>query len=74
MCSINELDKKLCTGCGACFNICPKKAITMEKNSEGFLEPVIDKSKCVNCGLCKKVCPQLKEDVCLNETNQVFGI
>lgn len=72
--TIEQLDKKSCTGCGACCNICPTKAIHMVENREGFLEPVIDKSKCVNCGLCKKVCPQLKEDVCLNETNQVFGI
>ena len=27
---------KDCCGCRACENICPKKAITMQENKEGF--------------------------------------
>lgn len=46
-----------CCGCGACKNICPNGAITMETNNEGFLYPVIDKGKCVNCSLCVRACP-----------------
>lgn len=53
--------EKYCYGCSACLNICPKGAITMKKNCEGFLIPNIDKSKCVNCKLCKIVCPYLNE-------------
>ena len=53
----NIKDLVNCTGCGACMNICPKKAITMEVNSEGFRYPKIDKTKCINCGLCLKQCP-----------------
>jgi len=50
-------NKKInCCGCTACMNICPKKAITMKEDEEGFLYPVIDKEKCIQCGLCKKVC------------------
>jgi len=45
-----------CTGCGACKNICPVGAITLEHNVDGFLNPVIDRSKCINCGLCVKKC------------------
>lgn len=52
-------DKNLCTGCTACFNICPNNAIYMEESSEGFTYPVIDKEKCISCGLCTKVCPIL---------------
>ncbi len=48
---------KNCTGCGACYNICPQNSITMEGNEFGFYKPVISKDKCVNCGLCNKVCP-----------------
>ncbi len=48
---------KNCTGCSACFNICPKGAITMNENYEGFLYPVVDRKKCINCGLCQKTCP-----------------
>lgn len=55
------LDDDKCCGCSACFNICPKRAISMKKNDEGFLYPIIDKNKCVKCGLCEKVCPVLKQ-------------
>jgi len=53
------LEEKLCTGCGACYNICPTNAIKMEYNNEGFLYPIIDKKKCINCGKCAKACPQI---------------
>lgn len=46
-----------CSGCTACFAICPKDAITMQADSEGFKYPVVDKNKCIDCGLCCKVCP-----------------
>ncbi len=54
---VDVLDKKLCSGCGACFNICPKKCIQMQPDMCGFLYPVIDKTRCIGCGLCDKVCP-----------------
>jgi len=53
------LNDVYCTGCSACFNICPTNAITMEESQEGFLEPVINKDKCTNCGMCQKICPVL---------------
>ncbi len=46
-----------CTGCMACYNICPKNCITMEYNKYGELQPKIDESKCIHCNLCRKVCP-----------------
>ena len=49
-------DKNNCCGCTACKNICPKNAITMVEDSEGFLYPQIDKQLCIDCGLCKNVC------------------
>ena len=57
--NITKVESKDCCGCGACFNICPTNAITMQENDEGFLAPVIDKTKCTNCGLCVKACPSL---------------
>lgn len=50
-------EKSQCCGCTACSSVCPKKAIVMKQDEEGFMYPIIDKSKCVNCGLCDKVCP-----------------
>lgn len=46
-----------CCGCGACEQVCTKKAITMRTNEEGFIVPVLNESLCVDCGSCAKVCP-----------------
>ena len=48
-----------CTGCSACYSICPKSAITMTENNEGFLYPQINDEKCIECHLCEQVCPAL---------------
>lgn len=65
----NVLEKNKCSGCGACANICPKKAIKLIEDNEGFKHPEIDQDKCINCGLCKKTCPVLntKENSSLNK-------
>ena len=57
-----------CCGCGACANKCPKQAIAMQPNHEGFLHPVVDTEKCVECGACEKACPGVK--AALNENTQ----
>lgn len=49
--------KSDCSGCGACCQVCPKGAIRMVLDEEGFLYPFIDNSNCVNCNKCRKVCP-----------------
>lgn len=46
-----------CTGCMACYNVCPRDAIKMEADGEGFCHPVINPQSCVDCELCTKVCP-----------------
>lgn len=56
---IDIVKNKDCSGCGACANICPAKAITMVENDEGFLNPKIDLKKCINCGLCSNTCPSI---------------
>lgn len=51
------IDKNSCTGCSACYNICPVKCITMKEDAEGFLYPEINSELCVECGKCMSVCP-----------------
>ncbi len=58
--NLSESGAFACTACHACFSICPKSAIEMGANNEGFLYPKIDGEKCIKCGLCEKVCPALK--------------
>lgn len=48
-----------CCGCGSCANKCPKQAITMLPNHEGFLHPEVNVEMCVECGACEKACPGL---------------
>ena len=55
------VEKRLCTGCFACINKCPKQCIHMEEDKNGCIYPVIDESKCIHCNLCKKVCPSIHE-------------
>lgn len=51
-----SFEKNKCNGCGVCALRCPKKAIEMIEDEEGFLYPKIDEKKCINCGLCRKIC------------------
>ena len=46
-----------CCGCGACVQMCPKGALQMVFNEDGFPIPSLDSAKCIDCKLCEKVCP-----------------
>ena len=50
-------DKLLCSGCGVCSLVCPKKCITYEKDVLGSLYARVDDKNCIECGACQKVCP-----------------
>ncbi len=45
-----------CTGCSACAFACPRHAVEMRADAEGFAVPVRDPEKCVDCGICASVC------------------
>ncbi len=51
---ICEISK--CTGCALCTVVCPKNAIHMTYDNDGFYQPNINNDLCVNCGLCDKNC------------------
>lgn len=50
-----------CTGCAACKNGCPKDAISMVPDKEGFSYPVVDPQACIRCGHCTAICPALHQ-------------
>jgi len=52
-------DKEKCTGCMACYNICPLNAIEIEKDVRGFSYPTINAETCVSCLKCEMICPAL---------------
>ena len=49
-----------CTGCGSCASGCPKGAIHMLPDREGFLHPTVTDA-CIQCGHCTHICPALKQ-------------
>ena len=57
--------KEDCCGCTACYAVCPRSAIAMMPDEEGFDYPIIDPLLCVRCGLCMKTCPirNIKDDM-----------
>lgn len=56
---VDELDARHCCGCGSCAQACPKRAITMEMDDEGFYYPRVDRRLCVGCSACVRACPVL---------------
>lgn len=56
------IEEKDCSACGACQNICPKDALYLIENENGFSYPHIDTNKCIDCGKCQAVCPAKKRD------------
>lgn len=65
--------KNNCCGCSACEQICPKNAVKMEPDNEGFLYPVIDGSLCVECGACKNVCA-FQNDYEKNKSQKAYAV
>lgn len=60
-----------CFGCGLCSDVCPKNAISIELNKNGFLVPRINKNNCVRCYLCEKKCPSLSyEGIQINNRDE----
>lgn len=53
---IDIQDKSRCSGCEACVQICPRKCISCQTDSEGFVYPEVNHTECIECGLCEKVC------------------
>lgn len=70
---LSTLKKSECFGCEACKQICPKNAITMHEDNEGFRYPVVNNEQCINCGLCHKSCPAENMPEASKDEKYTFG-
>ena len=66
--------KNTCTGCSACFVVCPFGAIQMLADQKGFSYPVIQQNKCQNCGKCKTVCQACHSNITTCNYKQAYFV
>ena len=59
--NVSVVNYKDCFSCRSCFLSCPKNAIEMIENEEGFFYPKVTEDKCIDCGICVKKCPSLNK-------------
>lgn len=67
-------DARLCCGCTACASICPKSAITMHTDTEGFYYPKINMASCIDCGACNEVCAFSKRNKAHESIVSAFAV
>jgi MinD superfamily P-loop ATPase len=62
------INPELCTGCGACLNLCRFDAIKETRDAFGNAAFRVDPVSCEGCGVCARFCPkeavEFKERLC----------
>jgi len=48
------VDEDLCTGCGACYDVCPAEPNVFEIEE---VAKVVNPDECTGCGACEQNCP-----------------
>ncbi len=46
------IDEDACTGCGACIEVCPPRALAMLRG-----KALLESELCEECGFCAAECP-----------------
>lgn len=67
------IEKKKCTGCGVCVNICPKSCISMDIDEEGFYYPKIGYN-CIRCNKCYNTCPLILQNISSEDKFKQFSV
>lgn len=55
-------DISVCSGCGACADICPTQSIKMQSENNLHKYPIIDTDTCITCNKCVNICPSIAEN------------
>ena len=70
---LSDKNKSSCFGCEACVQACPKEALMMKEDEEGFRYPILDENKCIKCNICHNVCPYENTQTIHKQDKYVFG-
>jgi len=62
------LNRKKCTRCGVCTEICPTRAATIAESDY----PQYDLKKCIGCAQCIAMCPEMALQIFWNSDMTVF--
>lgn len=60
-----------CTSCQLCGAVCPKGAITIGLDKEGYYRPNVNDELCIDCGLCVKVCYKYDNQIKLSTADSL---
>ena len=53
---IMQRNESACVNCGRCVQLCPVKALTMERDAEGHRHIEFNAELCLGCGVCTRGC------------------
>lgn len=70
---IQIIDKTKCSGCTACYSVCPNNCIAMKSDTEGFLYPSVNTEACIECHRCEDVCPITGREIPGYDSVKIFG-
>lgn len=52
----NLPNKETCCGCASCVDACPKSALSLVEDKNGFMNISVNEDACVGCHLCETQC------------------
>ncbi|MBN2106592.1 MAG: Coenzyme F420 hydrogenase/dehydrogenase, beta subunit C-terminal domain [Deltaproteobacteria bacterium] len=80
-CLQDVVDWGMCTGCGACYSLCTKNAVTLENIEHVGIRPRFKPAACAGCTECLDICPGYGVDAskyatkctCAVQTSHLIG-
>lgn len=74
---IELVDNNICSGCGICVSVCPRKCFEIQFTDSGQYRPIIPKERiadCIDCHICSKSCGFLTDYQVNRNTKYDFHI
>lgn len=68
---LNKTNLRPCTSCQMCAAVCPKEAISISLDNDGFYRPFINENLCIDCSLCIKVCNKFDNNIIITRDNDL---